>query len=149
MPKTRQKPTQPDSETWALSPQQETAVGLLASGKTVEETAQALDVTRQTVGAWLRHPGMQAALNGRRQEQWTGMVDRLRSLLPKALDVLEQELEGENRIQAAVHLLKAAGAYGLSVPSGPVDPEEAAVAEQERVNHQRQRVRMASIFSVA
>src|SRR5207302_1319021 len=106
------------------SPQQETAVGLLASGKTVDETAQALGVTRPTVGAWLRHPGMQAALNGRRQEQWAGMTDRLRSLLPKALDVLEQELEGENRIQAAVHLLKAAGAYGLSVPSGPVDPEE-------------------------
>src|SRR2546430_5059150 len=80
---------QPDSETWALSPQQETAVGLLASGKTVDETVQALNVTRQTIGAWLRHPGVQAALNGRRQEQWAGMTDRLRSLLPKALDVLE------------------------------------------------------------
>jgi len=150
MPKTRQKPTQPDTDTWALSPPQETAIDLLASGKTVTDTAIAVDMTRQTVSEWLHHhPGFQAALNAKRQELWAGMTDRLRSLLPKALDVLEQELEGDNRMQAAVHLLKAAGAYGLSVPAGPVDPEEAAVAEQERVNHQRQRVRMASMLSIA
>jgi hypothetical protein len=148
MPKTRQKPTQPDSETWALSPQQETAVGLLASGKTVEETAQAVGMTRQTVVAWLRHPGVQAALNGRRQELWAGMTDRLRGLLPKALDVLAQELEGENPVPVAVHILKACGLYGLLAPDGPVEPEEAAVAEQERVNHRKQRVRMVNMLSV-
>ena len=146
--KSRHKSTQPDSETWALSPQQETAVDLLASGKTVAETAQALDVTRQTVGAWLRHPGVQAALNGRRQELWVGVTDRLRGLLPKALDVLAQELEGENPVPVAVHILKACGRYGLLAPDGPVEVEEAAVAEQERVNNRKQRARMASMLSI-
>jgi len=35
------------------------------------------------------------------------------------------------------------------VPDGPVEPEEVAVAEQERVNQRKQRVRMANILSTA
>ncbi len=130
------------------SPEQETAVDLLANGKTVAETAQALEVTRQTVAAWLRHPGVQAALNGRRQELWVGMTDRLRGLLPKALDVLAQELEGENPVPVAVHILKACGCYGLLAPQDPVEAEELAVAEQERVNNRKQRARMASMLGI-
>ena len=144
----RVKLPQPDTVDWALSSEQEAAVNLLTGGKTVDETAQALGVTRQTVKAWLRHPGVQAALNGRRQEQWAGMTDRLRSLLPKALDVLAQELEGENPVPVAVHILKACGLYGLLAPQGPVEAEEMAVAEQERVNQRKQRVRMASMLSL-
>ena len=45
----RQKPTNPDIPDWTLTPQQETAVDLLASGKTVTDTATAVAVTRQTV----------------------------------------------------------------------------------------------------
>ena len=64
-------------------------VDLLASGKSITDIATAIDVTRQTVSAWLHHhAGFQAALNSRRQELWAGMTDRLRGLLPKALDVL-------------------------------------------------------------
>ncbi len=44
------------------------AVDLLASGKTVTDTATAVEVTRQTVSEWLNHhPGFQAALHSRRQ----------------------------------------------------------------------------------
>ena len=43
----RHKPTHPDTSDWTLTPQQETAVALLASGKTVTDTAKALEVTRQ------------------------------------------------------------------------------------------------------
>ena len=146
----RHNPTQPDVKTWALSPYQETAVDLLASGKTITDTAKLVDVTRQTVSEWVHHhPGFQAALNSRRQELWAGMSDRLRGLLPKALDVLEHELDGETPLPAAVHILKACGLYGLLIPAGPVEPEEAAVAEQERVNQRKQRVRMASMLSIA
>ena len=75
----RQKPTNPDTPDWTLTPQQETAVDLLASGKTVTDTATAVEVTRQTVSEWLNHhPGFQAALNSRRQELWAGMTDALR-----------------------------------------------------------------------
>ena len=96
----RQKPTNPDTPDWTLTPQQETAVDLLASGKTVTDTATAIEVTRQTVSEWLNHhPGFQAALNSRRQELWIGMTDTLRGLLPKALEVLKDELEGEHPYQ--------------------------------------------------
>ena len=98
----RQKPTNPDTPDWTLTPQQETAVDLLASGKTVTDTAAAVEVTRQTVSEWLNHhPGFQAALNSRRQELWAGMTDALRNLLPQAVEVLKHELEGEARLQAA------------------------------------------------
>src|SRR5713226_3345730 len=131
---TRQKPTNPDTPDWTLTPQQETAVDLLASGKTVTDTAKALEVTRQTVSEWLhRHPGFQAALNSRRQELWAGMADTLRGLLPRALEVLKCELEGEQPLPAAVHVLKACGLYGgVPVPQGPTEVEDAAIAQRRR-----------------
>jgi hypothetical protein len=67
----RHKPTNPDTPDWTLTPQQAMAVDLLASGKTITDTAQAIEVSRQTVSEWLNHhPGFQAALNSRRQELW-------------------------------------------------------------------------------
>ena len=78
----------------------------------------------------LYQAGVQAELNVRRQELWTGTADRLRALLPKALEVLEQELEGENRLQAAVHVLKSCRLYGAELPSGSIDAAEIAVAEK-------------------
>ena len=107
----RRNPTNPDTPDWTLAPHQETAVDLLASGKTVTDTATAVEVTRQTVIEWLNHhPGFQAALNSRRQELWVGMTDALRNLLPQAVEVLKHELEGEARLQAAVHIGLAAAA---------------------------------------
>jgi hypothetical protein len=126
----RQKPTNPDTPDWTLTPQQETAVDLLVSGMTVTDTAAAVEVTRQTVSEWLNHhPGFQAALNRRRQELWVGMTDALRGLLPKALEVLKCALEGETPLPAAVHVLKACGLYGgVQAPSGPTAPEPIALA---------------------
>jgi hypothetical protein len=131
----RRKPTNPDAPIWTLTPQQAAAVDLLASGKNLQDTADAIDVTRQTVSDWVNHhPGFQAALNRRRQELWDGMADRLRGLLPKALDVLAQALEDETPLPAAVHILKACGLYGLPQPDGPTDPEEIAIDAQAHAN---------------
>ena len=106
---------------------------LLTSGKTVTDTAQAIDVTRQTVSEWLNHhPGFEAALNRRRQELWGGMTDTLRGLLPKALEVLKGELEGEQPLPAAVHVLKACGLYGLPIPTGATDPQTIALEQQRK-----------------
>jgi hypothetical protein len=142
----RHKPTHPDTVDWTLSPQQETAVDLLASGKTVTDTAAAIEVTRQTVSEWLNHhPGFQAALNSRRQELWEGMTDTLRGLLPKALDVLKRELEGESSLPAAVHVLKACGLYGMLPPRGPTGVEDAVLAEQQRQGERRRVALMAAL----
>ena len=118
---------------WALSPAQETAVNLFIVGKTVTETAESVEVPEHTVREWRReHPGVQAAVNSRRVETWSGLADRLRALVPKALDVLEHELEGETPLPAAIHVLKACGLYGLREPGGtlePTEPEDIAIAQ--------------------
>ena len=131
----RQKPTNPDTPDWTLTPQQETAVDLLASGKTVTDTARAIDVTRQTVSEWLNHhPGFQATLNRRRQELWVGITDALRNLLPQAVEVLKSELESATPLPAAIHVIKACGLYGsIPVPQGPTEVEDAEIAQRRRV----------------
>ena len=141
----RRNPTKPDTPDWTLTPQQETAVDLLASGKTVTDTAAAVEVTRQTVSEWLNHhAGFQAALNRRRQELWAGMTDALRNLLPQAVEVLKHELEGEARLQAAVHIFRCCGLYnGIPAPQGPTEPEDADIAMRRR-NYDRMLAALAA-----
>ena len=61
------------------------------------------------------------------------MTNRLRGLLPKALEVLTCELEGEHPLPAAVHVLKACGLYGNVSPLGPTEVEDAEIAQRRRV----------------
>jgi hypothetical protein len=126
------KPTKPDTPDWSLSPQQQTAITLLVSGKNLQDTATALDVERSTVSKWVNHhAGFQAALNQRRQELWADLVDHLRSLAPKAVAVLARELDGETPMPAALAILRACGlANGPLAPSGPTDPVQIAAQMQ-------------------
>ncbi len=72
-----------------LTPQQETAADLLAFGATVTDAAATVKVSRQTVSEWLNHhAGFQAVLNARRRELFAENQERLRSLIPKALETL-------------------------------------------------------------
>jgi hypothetical protein len=127
---------------WALSSEQERVVVLLAQGKTIAETAESVEISEHTVRSWRwEHPGVQAAVNSRRQEDWVVVTDRLRALVPKALEVLEQELAGETPLSAALHILKACGVYGLREPNRwaeLTDPEDIAV---EQLVHQQARAR--------
>ena len=123
----RRNATDPDTaeDRLVLSSKQELAVDLLATGASVTAAAVACEVTRQTVSGWLTgHPGFGASLNRRRQELWDESADRAGSLVPKALDVLAEELAGEKRLTAAVHIMRAAGVHGLPAPTGATDPEE-------------------------
>ena len=88
------KRTQDDTPE-GLTPQQLTAVDLLVSGKTISEAAEAIGVGRPAVSDWVNHhPAFIASLHSRRQEIFDGMTEKLRGLLPKALDVIEQQLAG-------------------------------------------------------
>ena len=60
------------------------------------------------------------------------MTDRLRAMVPKALDVVDSDLEGENPLPAAVQVLKACGLYGVTWPLGSTDPEELKAAARRR-----------------
>ena len=112
----KRQQTDPDTTPdWSISQQQLTAIDLIIAGKTLQAVAHALGVQRPTVSYWLNHHyGFQAALNSRRQELWDGLVDTLRGLLPKALAVLQQALEGDTPLPAAIQVLKSCGlATGL------------------------------------
>jgi hypothetical protein len=117
---------------------QQSAIDLLASGKNDTETAEALDLSRTSVTKWRCYsPGFQAALNRRRAEVWGSGVDRLRALIPKALDVLAEELDkpdSPNRLKAASEILRLAQLPGGSGEVGPTDAESIvrAIVTQRR-----------------
>jgi len=99
-----------------LTPDQAQVIDLLAHGKAAPSVAP----------AELARPVFVAALNKRRADLWAAAQDRLRALVPQALDILAQDLESEDpkqRQAAAVHVLRCAGLYGADLtPKGPVTP---------------------------
>jgi len=119
-------------KTRQLNVKQENAIDLLLQGQSDREVAEAVGVSRQTVTEWRNGNAVFGAeLNRRRQEVWGGQQERLRGLVAKAVDVLEEQLEDEQgmtpvrvRQAAAVHILKAVGLYGSKLePRGYTDPE--------------------------
>jgi hypothetical protein len=111
-----------------LTLSQQSAVDLLVGGKTDKETAELLNLSRTCVTKWrLYDPVFQAALNRRRAEVWAVGIDLLRSLVPKALDVLAGELESGNasaRLKAAREILHLAQLPAGGARIGPTDAEE-------------------------
>lgn len=107
-----QKRTKPNTqEKKSLSPAQATAIELLVSGSTVKDAAESAGVRRETCSEWLNHSSIfQASLNQRRAELFAEQIDRLRLLVPRALAVLEAELQNEKRrLRAAESILKLTG----------------------------------------
>jgi hypothetical protein len=95
-----------------LSEQQQAAVDLLATGKTDKEAARMLSLPEGSVFKWRIHePVFQAALNACRAEAWRAGTDRLRSMVPKALDTLADELsrpDNPYRCKIALEILRLA-----------------------------------------
>ena len=92
------------TKTDRLTPPQLAAVDLLAAGATLSDTSQAIGVARQTVSEWTNNGvGFGAELKRLRRELWDEHSQRLRALVPKALDVIEAELGGERRPSAATY----------------------------------------------
>jgi hypothetical protein len=110
-------------------------------------------------GRWYRWQGTRTTLDAvyRLDVRWLhrqGYLDGclhwvthiLRGLLPKALEVLQCELEGEHPLPAAVHVLKACGLYGMVIPHGPTEVDDALLAEQERQSERRRKALMAAAW---
>jgi transposase-like protein len=141
----RQNPTETDDRRGALTTQQEAAADMLAAGATVTETAEKLGMARQTVSEWRnQNPGFQAAVNLRRQDLWQAQSDRLRALLPKALNLLENAIE-TGSVSAATAVLKAAGLHGLQPPEGPTTTEDAEIVAKEQEAARRDRSLFVSL----
>lgn len=116
-----------------LTPAARAAVDLLATGATVTATAKAVSTSRQTVSEWLNNnPAFKAELNRRRAELWAQSCDRLRALLPVALDRIESALQsdGPEGLMAALALVRMAKVEPL--PTGPVEIEAVEIEQAEQ-----------------
>jgi hypothetical protein len=103
-----------------LTPEQRAAAAMLADGKTPNETAEALGLPVVMVMAWADYvPEVWAEVNKQRKANHTRAADKLRSMVPDALDALKDELNGPDRIKAAGIVLKLA--EGLGAPDGKTD----------------------------
>jgi hypothetical protein len=139
----RQNPTEPNEilepehngrppEMLLLSPRQEAAVDLMAAGFGVTEVAKKLEVSRWTVSMWRsRNPEFRAALNERRKELWSGLTDRLRSLLPAALDLIERQIRRGN-VNAALSLVKSVGPIAIQILKGEQQERQGTVFNDNR-----------------
>jgi hypothetical protein len=124
-----------------LSAQQQATIELVAAGKTDKQAAETLNLPVERVAKWrLYDPVFQAALNACRAEVWQASIDRLRSILPRALDTLAEELnraDNPDRCKLALDILRLAKLPDIA-PQGPGDPETIV---RQAVNRERQQAR--------
>ncbi len=123
--------TKHDTTLPELNDRQLAAIDALIAGATDREAAEHSGAHRVTVTNWRNHnPVFRAALNARRAELWSTSLDRLRSMLPKALDRIEEEITGGDvpqGLRAALKVLEIAGmgtAGGSHYGSRGVGPED-------------------------
>jgi len=122
-----------------LSVAQIAAVDALMAGATDAAAADAAGVTRQTVSAWKNHhPAVVAALNAGRRDLWDHAADRLRGLVPMAIDVLEVTLGAAvPDPKTAMDVLRLAGLAERAAPLTPTGPTTAAAVVDAEVFRRR------------
>lgn len=110
-----------------LTIQQQNAIDILVTGCSDKDTADKVGVNRSTITRWrLYHPAFQAELNAQRAAVWGTAKEKLRSLIPEAVDILAQALhdpDNEDRAKLALDLIKAVGASNELDRVGSIDPE--------------------------
>lgn len=121
-----------------LSAKQLRCVDLLAEGRSDREAAVEVGCDRVTIWRWRREPAFRAELNARREELWRATRDRVRALLPRALDVVDDALASGDR-QVALQLVRLAGVSDVLGRVGPTDAAIIAEAEKrERLRRDRE-----------
>ncbi len=130
-----------------LTPQQEAAIDLILVGENDSKIAEVIGKSRSTVNIWRNHePLFIATLNERRQQIRSRHLNRLNDLVPQALNVIEGGLQDSDIkvcILSAVHILKAAGVYGATVPgSQKTDPAEIAADHEIKEKARKNRLDM-------
>lgn len=93
-----------------LTVEQYNAIDLLITGKNDQETSDIIGVNRVTITKWRNYDlHFRAELNKRRKELWGSSVDRMRALIPKAMERLEREIDLENGWKIALEIIKISG----------------------------------------
>lgn len=127
-----------------LPPRQLAALELILAGKTDTATAEALAVDRGTISRWRSHPVFVAELNRRREMLWGAAVDKLRAVLPSAVEVVADAIADEanpDRAKLALALLKALPLSASVAERGPTDAVEIAT-ERAKAADKLRRERM-------
>jgi len=109
-----------------LTEKQLSAISLIIQGKNDSEVAREVGVTRETVNRWKNQDEhFEAELNRIERDMWNESKRKLRELSSKAIEILAKELEGEDKLKASIHVLKALGIYGSegNRPYGRITPE--------------------------
>ena len=127
-----------------LSIQQQNAIDLLVTGCSDRETADKAGVTRSTVTRWrLYHPAFRAELNAQRAAVWGQARERLRALIPEAVEAIAEAIRdpsNPDRAKLALDLLRSVKVSdGLSSIDSRTDPaammrEEAYVPSYATLN---------------
>ena len=131
-----ESPRKPTFQPKPLSSAQLAGLDLLLVGKTDQETANTLGITRETVWSWRReHPIFMSELQKRRAEVWGSAGERLRSLMQKAIDNIAALVESGD-FDASLAVLKITGLYGgvINVLS-ETDPEKIIKKQAEAQVH--------------
>lgn len=107
-----------------LTEQEERAAAALADGKPLAEAAELSGLPLDELASHATgYPAFIADVNRRRRLAWAAHTDRLRALVPEAIEALGGLLKSEDertRHVAAVSILRAVGLYGQDLaPTGP------------------------------
>ena len=118
-----------------LTNEQEQVITQIIEGQSFSEAAATVGVDLATVEEWQRSAEFVAALNRGRKALWGGCEDRLRALLPKALDAIETAMRSDDlSLKAALAVVKIVGLgthgvkdYGL-LPTGDTEAADIEAA---------------------
>ena len=122
-----------DSAEWEPSPAQTKAVAALLSGTTFTEAAKQVGVDRSTIHRWKKDPNFAAHYNRERVDYLSAYQEKLRSLVPEAIDVLHKFLKDEDlppstRLRAVQTILQSAE-LDHPAPIGPTDPAQLRISQ--------------------
>ncbi|MEH7610770.1 hypothetical protein [Gottfriedia acidiceleris] len=114
-----------------LTIEQLNAVDLLITGKTDQEVADEVGVNRVTITKWRNYDiYFQAELNKRRKEIWSVSIDKIRALLPKAIERLEKEVDSDIGWKVALEIIKIAGIESQQVKDIGHDNADKIISEE-------------------
>lgn len=119
-----------------LPPKHERAISLIVSGKSITEAAEEVGLSRSHLSRLLNgNPIVRAELEHQRIIATRQTADKMRGMLNKAVEVIEESLadttiSAEDRLKAAVSILGKI-APNLTMSAEPISPELAARREAE------------------
>lgn len=109
-----------ENSSHTLTPQQQKAAEMIATGKTLTEVAEEVGVARPTLSHWFNHNAeFQREVEARIAELWQVGTAKLRGLIPRAVEVLAGALDGKDAVKAAIQILRIAGMDNSPMPVTP------------------------------